>query len=215
MIKSQPLSQQQSGFTIIEIMIAVAIFTLIGLASTSVLTSVIDSDEISEQRFSKLQELQRAMITIERDLLQAVPRVIRIDGQNNNLVMRGGKDLFESEAYGLGFVRAGWQNPQLMLPRSTLQGVAYRVQEGRLERLFGNYVDNVIGYEPKVRVLLTGIEDFQVSFLMEPDEDPNDEDVWQEEFSQSQIPIAVTIRIQSEEFGLIKREFLLSSESTQ
>ncbi|TRY33273.1 type II secretion system protein GspJ [Aliiglaciecola sp. M165] len=205
---------RQSGFTIIEIMIAVAIFTLIGLASTSVLTSVIDSDEISERRFSKLQELQRAMITIERDLLQAVPRVIRIEGQDNNLVMSGGKDLFESEAFGLGFVRAGWQNPQLMLPRSTLQSVAYRLQEGRLERLFGNYVDNVIGYEPKVRVLLTGIEDFQVSFLLEAEEDLNDEDVWEDNFSQGAIPIAVSIRIQSEEFGLIKRDFLLSSEGS-
>lgn len=204
----------QTGFTIIEIMIAVAIFTLIGLASTSVLTSVIDSDEISEHRFGKLQELQRAMITIERDLLQVVPRAIRIDGQNNNLLMQGGKDLFDSEAHGIGFVRAGWQNPQLMLPRSTLQAVAYRLQEGRFERLFGNYVDNVIGYEPKVRVLLTDIEDFQVSFLTESGIDPSEEEGWEDTYSQDRIPVAVSITIQSKVFGLIKREFLLSSEGS-
>ena len=32
------------GFTLIEILVAMAIFTIIGLASTSVLTSVINSD---------------------------------------------------------------------------------------------------------------------------------------------------------------------------
>ncbi len=61
----------QRGFTLIEILIAMAIFTLIGLASTGLLTTVIDSNDISEERFAKLQLLQRAMITIERDLQQA------------------------------------------------------------------------------------------------------------------------------------------------
>ena len=54
----------QRGFTLIEILIAMAIFTLIGLASTGLLTTVIDSNDISEERFAKLQLLQRAMITI-------------------------------------------------------------------------------------------------------------------------------------------------------
>ena len=44
----------QRGFTLIEILIAMAIFTLIGLASTGLLTTVIDSNDISEERFAKL-----------------------------------------------------------------------------------------------------------------------------------------------------------------
>ena len=39
----------QRGFTLIEILIAMAIFTLIGLASTGLLTTVIDSNDISEE----------------------------------------------------------------------------------------------------------------------------------------------------------------------
>ena len=42
----------QRGFTLIEILIAMAIFTLIGLASTGLLTTVIDSNDISEERFA-------------------------------------------------------------------------------------------------------------------------------------------------------------------
>ena len=139
------------GFTLLEILVAMAIFTLIGLASTAVLSSVIDSDELSTERFGKLQTLQRAMLTLERDILQATARPIRVEGETNPVVLSGGGDLFQSETDGLGLVRSGWHNPQLMLPRSTLQAVAYRLQEGQLQRLYGNYVDNVIGYEPKIK----------------------------------------------------------------
>ncbi len=200
----------QSGFTLLEILIAMAIFTLIGIASTGVMTSVIDSNELSEERFDKLQSLQRTMLTIERDLLQVVPRAIRLEYETNEVVISGDKDLFDSEFYGLGFVRAGWQNPNLMLHRSTLQAVAYRVMEGRLERLYGNYVDNIAGYEPKVRVLMEGIEDFRVSFLLEAGEEAEDEDQWEESVSSNVLPVAVSITIVSKEFGEITRDFLTS-----
>lgn len=198
------------GFTLLEILIAMAIFTLIGIASTGVMTSVIDSNELSEHRFDRLQALQRTMITIERDLLQIVPRAIRLEYELNEVVISGDKNIFDSEFYGLGFVRAGWQNPRLMLHRSTLQAVAYRVMEGRLERLYGNYVDNVAGYEPKVRVLMEGIEDFQVRFLFDSEEDTNDLDNWEESVSSDKLPAAVSITITSKEFGEIRRDFLTS-----
>lgn len=196
------------GFTLLEILIAMAIFTLIGIASTGVMTSVIDSNELSEQRFGKLQALQRAMITIERDLLQIVPRAIRLEYEANEVVISGDKNSFDSEFYGLGFVRAGWQNPQLMLRRSTLQAVAYRVMEGRLERLYGNYVDNVAGYEPKVRVLMENIEDFQVRFLLDTEENADNLENWEESVNSNKLPIAVSITIVSKDFGEIRRDFL-------
>lgn len=198
------------GFTLIEIMIALSIFTLIGLASTAVMTTVIDSNELSEQRFDKLQMLQRAMLMIERDVMQATPRAIRIEGQQNQTVITGEKNVFDSQAYGLGFVRGGWLNPQLMLPRSTLQAVAYRLYDGNLERLYGNYVDNVSGYEPKVRLLMTDVEDFQVRFFVDEDKDPTDEDSWEESFTQGSLPIAISIIIVSKDFGEIQRKFLMS-----
>ncbi|MFQ3196364.1 MAG: general secretion pathway protein J [Paraglaciecola sp.] len=197
------------GFTLLEILIAMAIFTLIGLASTSVLTSVIDSDELSTERFEKLEGLQRAMLTLERDILQATPRPVRINGEINQQVMIGGADQFDSEADGLGFVHGGWHNPQFMLPRSTLQAVAYRLQEGQLQRLYGNYLDNVIGYEPKIRILLEDVEDFRVYFLA-ADETETGEGAWQESYAESVLPRAVAIELSSKDFGFMRREFLIA-----
>ena len=203
----------QRGFTLIEILIAMAIFTLIGLASTGLLTTVIDSNDISEERFAKLQLLQRAMITIERDLQQAVPRAIRYNGEKQDMVMAGGK-LDGSDDDGIGFVRGGWHNPQLMLPRSTLQYVAYRLNENRLERLYSNYVDNVIGYEPKIRVLLEDIESLNIEFIATSSNESLDEDEdlsWNESYKGTALPRAVAIEFVSKDFGKIRREFTLTT----
>jgi len=208
-VNNQP-HNHNNGFTLIEILVAMAIFTIIGLASTSVLNSVINSDKLSSERFGKLEELQRAMLTIERDILQIVPRKVRINSEPVSAVISGGEDVFDSDADGLGFVRAGWHNPQMLLPRSTLQAIGYRLQERQLQRLYGNYVDNVIGYEPKIKILLSDVEDFRVSFLTETKqlEEPNE---WKETYSSATLPIAISITIVSKTFGEIRREFILAN----
>lgn len=207
----------QRGFTLVEILIAIAIFAFIGVASTAVLTTVIDSDELSSARFEKFQRLQRAVTTIERDMQQAVPRAVRTDGQTNTIVMRGGES-DESDNDGLAFVRSGWQNPQMMLPRSTLQAVAYRVRDGKLERLYTNYVDNVVGTEPKVRVLLEDISEFKIEFIADIDEEENslsdnDELNWRESFVGATLPKAIAFEFVSDDFGRIRREFTLRGAS--
>lgn len=204
----------QRGFTLIEILVAMAIFTLIGLASTGLLTTVIDSNDLSAQRFEKLQQLQRAMITIERDILQAVPRSVRLEGQKNQIVMAGGRQE-DSDGDSLGFVRAGWQNPQMMLPRSTLQFVSYRLKDEKLERLYGNYVDNVIGFEPKIRVLMDDVTELTVEFIAQKSSGAtsnrmDDEEQWSESYTGQVLPYAVAIEFNTKDFGLIRREFTLT-----
>ena len=200
----------QRGFTLIEILIAMAIFTLIGLASTGLLTTVIDSNDISEERFHKLQTLQRAVTTIERDLQQAVARSIRVDGEKRPMVMAGGK-VDGSDDDGIGFVRGGWHNPQQMLPRSTLQYVAYRMRDNKLERLYSTYVDNVIGYEPKIRVLLEDIDGFKVEFKTSQGSKNEAEAKWNESYQGSVLPLAVAVEFVSRDFGTIRREFTLTT----
>jgi general secretion pathway protein J len=196
------------GFTLLEILVAMAIFTIIGLASSGLLSSVLDSDKASSERFAQLEKLQRAMLTMERDVLQAMPRAVRINGELNEIVMRGGEDEFGGSADSLAFVHGGWHNPQFMLPRSTLQLVGYRLQDNKLQRLYGNYLDNVIGYEPKTKDILDGVSNFQVEFLISANEDNE----WQESYTGVVLPAAVAITLTTDAFGEIRREFLLASQ---
>lgn len=198
------LRPTQSGFTLLEVLIAMAIFALIAFGATQILTNVTDADEASEERFQSLQDLQRAMLVIERDFLQMVPRKTRVEGEVTDTLIFAEEFLFDSDSGAIGFVRAGWHNPQLVLPRSTMQSVAYRVSEERLERLYSTYVDNSIGFEPKVRVLLEGVEKIEFEFLEKFD---TKEFTWEEAESVQELPIAVAVIITSKLYGEIRREF--------
>ncbi len=193
------------GFTLLELIIAIAIFSFLALGANALLNTVTNSSELSDTRSQQLEQLQRAMLIMERDFLQMQARVPRVQGSDNKLVINGGEFEFESDAYGVGFVRGGWQNPQLRIARSHLQNVAYRLYENRLERLHTNYVDSVIGTEPKVRVLLEDVSDFKVEVLKTATEELK----WETTIENTQLPIAIAITITSDVFGEIRREFNL------
>ena len=82
-----------------------------------------------------------------------------------------------------------------------------------MQRLYGNYVDNVIGYEPKVKILLENIDDFKVYFIPADEEEEGDS-AWQDDYSAAVLPKAVAIEFTSQDFGVIRREFLLSGSSS-
>lgn len=195
--------KEQRGFTLIEVLIATAIFAILALGANAMLSNIITSNDISAERELKFEQLQRAMIIMERDFLQMQARVPRTLEIENELVIRGGEFDFESEADGIGFVRVGWNNPQLRLKRSNLQNVAYRVQEERLERLHTNFVDSVVGTEPKIRVILEGVTDFRVEVLREVTTNLQ----WSETIPDVELPYAVAVTITTESFGEIRRVF--------
>jgi len=196
------------GFTLIELIIAVAIFSLVALAANQVLENVTSSSRISDQELESLQNLQRAMLVIERDFQQIADRIPRIQGVENKLIIDGGEFEFESDADGIAMVRSGWHNPQLMLPRSSLQNVIYRMQENQLQRLHTNFVDSVIGTEPKIRVLLEGIDDFRVEVLREIGTDDDFE--WSQTIESTELPVAIQITIMSQQYGELRRVFQVS-----
>ncbi len=198
------IARSQTGFTLVEILVAMAIFALIAVGSVTMLSAVTTQNELSDERMRALQDMQRAMLIIERDFLQMVPRKTRVDGEVSDTLVFAEKFAFESDSGSIGFVRSGWHNPQLTLRRSTMQSVAYRTQDKKLERLYSTYVDNAIGFEPKVRTLLEGIDSISFEFLKKFDSKKFE---WKEAESVEELPIAVAIIIESEAYGEIRREF--------
>ena len=55
------------GFTLLEVLVAIAIFAVLSLAAYQVLQGVLRSSEISKEHSESLTELQRAMLIIEQD----------------------------------------------------------------------------------------------------------------------------------------------------
>ena len=192
----------QRGFTFIEMLLAAAIFALVGLASVAVLSSVTQSDELSRQASERLVQLQRTMLMLERDLMQISVRHVRIDGEApSKFRLYGEKFLFDSEDHGVSFTRQGWRNPAMILPRSEIQTVAYRLQEGTLQRMFSLFPDAVTGTEPKIQSLQSGLTGFELAYLQGEE--------WQERWQDANFPKAVRITLTDESLGKLERVFLL------
>lgn len=197
--------KREQGFTLVELMLAMLIFAMIGLASAFVLNQMLVSDERSNERREHLQNMQFAMLMIERDVRQMVARPLRAQPseQRSIYVVSDGRTT-DSDADGLGFVRAGWSNPSAMLPRSNLQPVLYRLRENVLQRISADYVDDVSG-RPYVQDMLHDVEDFRIRFLHNGEETTD----WA---VPDHLPEVVIVSLTTAEYGLIERWLLTSGE---
>src|SRR5690554_1728069 len=143
----------QRGFTLVEVLVTVVIMAIIGLASAAVINAIMRTSEQSEVAIAQLQKLQYGMLVMEQDIRQIVPR----DNPT-------GQYLFYDQGR-LGFVRAGWFNPQGLFPRSELQPVAYLLRDGSLVREHFTFVDVSEASDPFSRVVLEGVDSFDVRAL--------------------------------------------------
>ncbi|NWD66283.1 type II secretion system minor pseudopilin GspJ [Pseudomonas gingeri] len=110
---------RQGGFTLVELVIALAIFSLIGLASYRLYEGVLLTQARVSAHEQGLRRLQRAMALLERDVMQAT-----IPKEGVAVTLNAGQ---------LNLRRGNARNP-LDEPRSERQEVAYRLEDGALWR---------------------------------------------------------------------------------
>lgn len=82
--------KNEQGFTLVEVLISMAIFALISTLSYSALTQALQTEAVQKERAEALQELQIALAYIERDLgqveaesLQFLPNELRFNSLQN------------------------------------------------------------------------------------------------------------------------------------
>ncbi len=192
---------QSRGFTLIEVVIAMAIFAILAALAYGGLQSVIDSKTHTEAGLERLQAVQMSMLTLSNDLQQIAPR----DAQD---ALRGNLDKLstQSSEYLVEFTRGGWRNPAES-PRSSLQRVAYKLDEDRLIRIYWSHVDRADEELRVERVLIDNIESLQLRFLNEQQEWTQD---WPEASvlasgSNSPLPLAIEATLNTHDWGKITR----------
>ncbi|WP_299495851.1 type II secretion system minor pseudopilin GspJ [uncultured Shewanella sp.] len=192
----------QQGFTLLEMLIAIAIFAMIGLASNTVLHTVMLNDESTRDFSEKLKAMQQGFGMIERDFNQMVPRTPRLfEGGRGSTMFQTGSDILDSESEAIVFFRLGWLNPDGMLPRGTLQSVAYVVKEGNLERWYYPYPEPEMGAEPIKTVIMKKVISVEYSFFVDGK--------WERKVDATELPQAISIQIELEDLGKVIRKFLL------
>lgn len=192
---------QQRGFTLLELVVATAVFAIMSAMVYSTLAGVRTSLSFSEESESAMRELHYAMRRIAMDVSQLQPRPVRDElGDWSGAVAAG------NGTAALELSVGGWRNP-LASPRGTIQRVAYTLDGDVLTRLHWPVLDRTLATEPLRIDLLTGVVNVEISFLHENGE-------WSEQWPPlsgggaadvRQRPRAVEIVIEHEQWGLINR----------
>lgn len=175
---------RQQGFTLLEVMIAISITALIGIASTNLLSNIIESKKITDIRSEQLTTLQRFNQFVSRDVEQIINRGIRDQyGDAQPAIIIDGSD------YLAEWTRLGWRNSPISDdPRAIIQRVAFqlfdindseceqakqRLQDwGNLEpdgfcliRYFWPVLDRAGDTEAKTQIILDLVESLEIEIL--------------------------------------------------
>ena len=151
--------QNSRGFTLLELMVAIVLFSMISTAAYKLLTSVTRAHEVTQSILHGLDKLQRSEIIVEQDLFQISARPITDEaGQRPALQVPGSGTML------MEFTRSGWQNP-LQAERSNLQRVAYAHEGSELVRYYWSTLDRM-ATTPRIRqLLMTEVSSVNVRLL--------------------------------------------------
>ena len=73
----QGMAVRQRGFTLLELLVALAIFALVSVMAYGGLASVLDQQFATDEIAGQLARLQKTYLLLQRDFEQLVPRPVR------------------------------------------------------------------------------------------------------------------------------------------
>ena len=155
-----PRPRLHQGFTLVEVLIAMAITAFVATVAYTGLSTVITGMESTRENAQRSYEVSRAWMIITRDLRQFTNRPVRDEFGELEPALQGGP----VARFALSLTRGGWHNPNALL-RSNLQRVNYRVEDNALWRDSYPVLDRAGDTEPASVILLSDVDDLRLLFL--------------------------------------------------
>lgn len=204
----------QLGFTIIEMMAAMAVFAVLAVMAYGGLRSVVNAREAVEESGAATRSLQRAFFLISQDIEQFQARAIRDEfGDPQPAVQSGGS----GRTSALEFTRGGWPTP-FDIPQSGQIRVRYQIEGEQLIRSNWVVLDRAQDSLPTKTALLNGVTALEFRYL-------DDSGSWKNEWPPTlglanpqppsgatpattnpqlvQIPAVIELRLGTEQWGEI------------
>ena len=209
-----------TGFTLVEVLVAMAITALISVVAYGALSSALSGAESLRSAMVRSQDINQTLALLSRDIRQVVNRPISDEFDQRAPALSGG----ELSRYPLTLTRAGWHN-STGAPRSTLQRVSWWIEDDVLWRAHFPVLDRTPGTEAIETAMLEDVERFEVRFLptindMKSDrddviDDRNWRENWVLDVSQPGLelptPAAIEIVLQLASLGEVRRLYVLPS----
>ncbi|MFM9881829.1 MAG: type II secretion system minor pseudopilin GspJ [Burkholderiales bacterium] len=154
---------RSTGFTLIEMLVAIAIFGIMAGVAYRALTSVLDTRERLDIEHRKWRGLSIAFARIEQDLGAIRARPARDTGGVVQPPLVGVQVARSPNEGQVMFSRAGY-NDEKGIPGAPTR-VGYRVREGVLEYMTWTALDQAPRTEPVVSELFRGVSELRVRYL--------------------------------------------------
>jgi general secretion pathway protein J len=183
------------GFTLIEILIALTIFSVMAGITSSVLYSVFNARERTTDHAIQLSNMQLAFVIIERDLTQIIFNPIKTYQGKETSVLG-----LENE---IRFSRGGNPNPLSEKKQSSLVRIHYLLKDNQLIRESEPAISRDIIIQPSQQILLKDINHLTFEFI-------NENQMAQTQWYQKKIPYAIRISINSSYWGKLSQIFMLN-----
>ncbi|NGZ06390.1 MAG: type II secretion system minor pseudopilin GspJ [Magnetococcales bacterium] len=159
---NSPLLMQvkQRGFTLLEVLAALAVFAVMSAMAYGGLNALLQARAQGMQKMEELGELRTFFLFFSKDVEQLIARGAW-DGSRRlapALVGRDGASQF------LELTRSGRPNLRA-LPRSGLERVGYALEEGKLVRRAWPALDRVSDAVPEAEILLEQVSEIEIRFM--------------------------------------------------
>lgn len=207
-----------SGFTLLEVLLAMAITAMVAVMAYAGLSAAISAASRHGEMVQRLGDVQTAIGWIVRDLRQSVSRPITDARGERRPALIGGND---DSAELLEFTHSGWDNPRGQR-RSALQRVHYRLDaEHNLWRDHWLVLDRIDDEDHLQQVkLLSGVQSVRVQFLSAQSQNAQQQALggeWVEQWPVhdtdiERMPLAVRVDIDIDGIGVIHRIVGLANE---
>lgn len=196
-------ARQHLGFTLMELLVAVAVFAVLGAMSYGGLNTVLKTRVRTVEAADQLHTLQIALMLIQRDISQIVGQPSRDEfGDLHPPIMTE----FTDERL-IEFSRLGWNNPTEQL-RSTFQRVAYSFEDNTLFRSYWGHFHRGPQEKPVRAELLEGLEEISFRYM-------DEQETWHEDWPPlnsniTELPQLIEIVLELENGEEITRLFAVT-----
>ena len=150
--------QRNRGFTLIEILVALMIFAIMGVLAARSLQSIIHVHKALKKDNRQTMQLMMTMTLLRRDISEAINRPV-LDTSGVSV------PAFSASKNQLVFTRTGLLNPFNDSRQSNMQRIGYVLKGDQLVRLSWSVLDAAKNTQPESQILLSGVESIKWQYI--------------------------------------------------